>query len=138
MCHCEVVSGMCFIILSAAVYEYWVVIYVTIALDFRKLLFSSTWFLSLKRDFFLPCSFHSCEMELIMSSEPEMGVVFWSPVQICFECRVQLDVAALSSDCSEKSLFTLSLFCIMFAVRSCTFLFYIIFLRFLKIYCPLF
>lgn len=45
MCHCEVVSGMYFMILSAPVYKYCIFFYVTIALDFRKLLFPVLGFL---------------------------------------------------------------------------------------------
>lgn len=92
-------------ILSAPVCKYWTFISVTITPDFRKLLFSCTFFFppSLTRYFFLHHSCHSCKMKLSMSAEPVVGVLFLeSSADLFYRCRMQFDLAALSSGCSAK------------------------------------
>ena len=76
---------MYFLILSAPVYRYWVSISVTIALDFRKLLFSCTLFLSLRHmtsSFLTPVT--PVRWNLVCRLSQRWGSSFWSPMQICF------------------------------------------------------
>lgn len=93
---------MYFIFLGAAAYRYFVFIS-DHNLDFRKLLFSCTWFLSLRHVLLLPHSCRSCEIEQSMLSETEIGVFFLeSNTDVFYKYRVQFDLVALSSGCSAK------------------------------------